>query len=126
MSTLDPFALAPVVARTRTRTRTQPAVLALDLQRLSCAPPAPNRLEYEYEYPPAQLKRGGNVLAASPAPHSHPIFRPRFCSSSHFCSGWKYSTMARVLRSSPVASRSTLRQSRVPPVESMDLRNSPT
>ncbi len=65
MSTLDPFALAPVVARTRTRT--QPAVLALDLQRLSCAPPAPNRLEYEYEYPPAQLKRGGTVLAASPS-----------------------------------------------------------
>jgi hypothetical protein len=65
MSTLDPFALAPVVARTRTRTRTQPAVLALDLQRLSCAPPAPNRLEYEY--PPAQLKRGGNVLAAFPS-----------------------------------------------------------
>jgi len=65
MSTPDPFALAPVVARTRTRT--QPAVLALDLQRLSCAAPAPNRLEYEYEYPPAQLKRGGNVLAAFPS-----------------------------------------------------------
>ena len=55
----------------------------------------------------------------------HPTVRPRFCTSSHSCSGLKYSTIARVERSSPVASRSTRRQSRVPPWRIIAARNLP-
>jgi len=58
--------------------------------------------------------------------YSHPIGRPLFCSSSQAWSGLKYSTIARVEISSPVASRSTFRQSCVAPFSMMLLRNAPT
>ena len=47
--------------------------------------------------------------------YSQPIWRPLFCSSSQLISGLKYSIIARVEMSSPVASFKTLRQSSVPP-----------
>src|SRR5262245_38106601 len=50
-----------------------------------------------------------------PSFYSQPICRPLFCSSSQLCSGLKYSAMARVEISSPVASFNTLRQSSVAP-----------
>jgi len=56
----------------------------------------------------------------------HPVSRPRFCSSSQPISGAKYSAIARVEISSPVASRSTLRQSSVPPLAMMSRRKRPT
>ena len=76
----------------------------------------------------------GGVVAAqavlqSPVPdsphQSHPSFLPSFCLASHACNGLKYSTIARVLRSSPVASRRSVLQSRVPPADSIRRRNSP-
>ena len=47
--------------------------------------------------------------------HSQPIWRPLFCSSSQLCKGLKYSDIARVEISSPVASFKTFRQSSVLP-----------
>src|SRR5690242_16856573 len=55
------------------------------------------------------------LRTADPTTHSHPICRPLFCSSSQLCSGLKYSAMARVEISSPVASFNILRQSSVAP-----------
>lgn len=55
-----------------------------------------------------------------------PIWRPLFCFSSHFWRGAKYSAMARVLSSSPVASFSSLRQSSVAPFFSQLSRYWPT
>ena len=57
---------------------------------------------------------------------SQPIVRPRFCFSSQAMSGLKYSAMARVERSSPVASRRTFRQSSVAPFSMIPFRKAPT
>ena len=59
------------------------------------------------------------------AVYSQPICRPRFCSCSQLINGLKYSIIARVERSSPVASRRTFRQSSVPPFFMMSRRNVP-
>ena len=81
----------------------------------------------EQDFLEAESKDGaGQDRIARGSAHSQPILRPRFCSSSHFCNGLKYSTIARVERSSPVASRRTVRQSRVPPDSSILRRKSPT
>src|SRR5262245_52647058 len=58
--------------------------------------------------------------------HSQPICRPLFCSSSQVINGLKYSIIARVEMSSPVASFKTLRQSSVPPFFKMLFSQVPT
>ena len=58
--------------------------------------------------------------------YSQLIWRPLFCSSSQLISGWKYSIIARVEMSSPVASFSTFRQSSVPPFLRMLFSHAPT
>src|ERR1043166_4818948 len=58
--------------------------------------------------------------------HSQPICRPLFCSSSQLISGLKYSIIARVEMSSPVASFKTLRQSSLAPFFKMLFSHVPT
>src|SRR5258708_26177134 len=79
------------------------------------------RQPYKIEERPA-----GRTRALRFRIYSQPIGRPLFCSSSHFRSGLKYSTIARVESSSPVASLSTLRQSSVLPFSMIFRKKSPT